>query len=68
MYIITNKKEYAFWITDTIFDRKSGYWYFFDNSDEYDEELEYFTKHKYKKAQVFTIKHVEKLQKLRSEL
>lgn len=64
MFIITDKKEKAIWITDTPFNKKSGVWHFYDEDWEYEFDLENF-KDKYGSKFMMTIKKVQKMYKER---
>ena len=64
MFIITNKKELAIWTTETPFNKKSGIWHFYDNEDDYNFDLEYFTD-KYGKKFLLTLSKVMNLYKKR---
>lgn len=66
MFIITNKKELAIWLTEKPFDKKSGVWHFYQDEFEYNYDLELFIE-KYSKHFMFTLSKIKKLYKDRGE-
>lgn len=66
MFIITNVKELAIWLTETPFDKRSGVWNFYNTREDYDFDLKNFT-NKYSSKFQFTLKRITDLYQKRSE-
>ena len=66
MFIITHVKELSIWTTEKPFDKKSGYWHFYNNKEDYEDDLNYF-KDKYGSKFLFTLSKIEKMYKSRGE-
>lgn len=64
MFIITDVKELALWITDSPFNKRSGIWHFYNSREDYDWDLSYY-KDMYGSKFMFTLKRIQELYKQR---
>lgn len=62
MFIVTNKKEKAIWLTEDPFDKRSGVWHFYDNDEDYQYDLDLF-KSKYSSKFLMTLAKLTKIVK-----